>query len=82
MENSDMEKELAEKVRQCSEDMAVLLNRYFPDDPSIAVTMLVYMLAKVTDAMGINPEQVVNGVKEAYALQEFLKAQVENDWVN
>lgn len=82
MENFDMDKELVEKVNGCSQDMAELLNRYFADDPSTAVTMLVYILVRSTDAIGIPPEQVINGLKEAYALQDFMKVQVDSEWVN
>lgn len=74
--------EEALRVKDCSNEIVDTLSKYFADDPGMAYTTMIFLIVRITSSMGINPEQVVFGLKQGFDTQKLLDAEVDSDWVN
>lgn len=81
MENIEPRAE-ADRVRDAVQEMAVLLDKHFSGDPGLAMTSLVYFIIRISTAMGVPSESVVQGITEGFAIQELMDKEVDSKWVN
>ena len=70
------------KVKSCAEEILGVLNKYFSDDASMAYTTIVFLMVRITNGLGLDPEQVVLGLKQGFETQKLLDADVESEWIN
>jgi hypothetical protein len=70
------------KVKNCAEEILGVLNKYFSDDASMAYTTIVFLMVRITNGLGLDPEQVVLGLKQGFETQKLLDADVESEWIN
>jgi hypothetical protein len=70
------------RVKSCADVMLRVLGNYFPEEPDMAYTALVFLLVRITNNLGLDPDQVVSGLKQGFETQKLLEADVGNEWLN
>lgn len=81
MENFD-ETQDALRVKKCAEEVIELFKQRFPDNFSYSYTVLVYLIVGLTDKLDVDPKFVMRSIEESFQVNELLKAQVPNEFVN
>ena len=82
MERQMVTTEDAQNVKSCSDELLNCLGNYFPNDPSMAYTTLVFLMVRIANNLGLDPEQVVFGLKQGFETQKLLEAEAGSEWLN
>ncbi len=72
----------AYRVKECAEEVLDILRKRFPDNFAYSYTVLVYLLVGITDKLDVDPNFVLRSIKESFEVNQLLKAEVPNEFVN
>jgi hypothetical protein len=48
----------------------------------MAYTTLVFLMVRIANNLGLDPEQVVFGLKQGFETQKLLEAEAGSEWLN
>lgn len=81
METFDTEQE-ALRVKECAEEVLNVLRKHFPENFAYSYTVLVYLIVRITERLDVDPHFVMRSIEESFQVNELLKAELPNEFVN